>query len=114
MTRVSLEHVNSADKAAFVAALGDIFEHAPWVAEQAYARRPFLTLASLYDIMIGAVKQAPREQQLAFINGHPDLAGKAALPGTMTADSKAEQGSIGLDRLSNEEFQTFHRLNVAY
>jgi 2-oxo-4-hydroxy-4-carboxy-5-ureidoimidazoline decarboxylase len=102
------------DRATFVAALGDIFEHAPWVAEQAYARRPFPTLDSLYNTMIGAVKQAPSEQQLAFVMGHPDLAGKAARTGTMTEDSKAEQTSAGLDRLSDQEFATFHQLNDAY
>lgn len=114
MTRVSLEQINTAGKAGFLAALGDIFELAPWVAEQAFARRPFPTIASLYDAMIEAVQRAPHEQRMAFIKGHPDLAGKAARSGDVTDDSKAEQASAGLDRLSEAEFETFHRLNEAY
>lgn len=114
MNRVSLDHLNGTDRAGFVAALGDIFEHAPWAAEQAFVQRPFPTLAALCVAMTDAVKRAAAEQQLALIKGHPDLAGKAARAGALTADSKAEQTSAGLDRLSDEEFATFHRLNNAY
>ena len=64
--------------------------------------------------MMAAVRAAPPDQQLALINGHPDLAGKAARAGTMTVDSKTEQASAGLDRLSEAEFAQFHRLNNAY
>ena len=64
--------------------------------------------------MTAAVRKAPREQRLALIKGHPDLAGKAARAGTLTADSTAEQASAGLDRLSEQEFADFHRLNDAY
>jgi 2-oxo-4-hydroxy-4-carboxy-5-ureidoimidazoline decarboxylase len=112
--RISLDALNAADQAAFVAALGDVFEHAPWVAQAAYAARPFPTLAALHAGMCGAVTGIDAERQLAFVNGHPDLAGKAARAGTMTADSRGEQASAGLDRLSEEEFARFHRLNTAY
>jgi 2-oxo-4-hydroxy-4-carboxy-5-ureidoimidazoline decarboxylase len=64
--------------------------------------------------MMAAVRAAPTDQRLALINGHPDLAGKAARAGTMTSDSKAEQASAGLDHLSEAEFKEFHRLNNAY
>ena len=114
MTKVSLDDLNKLDKAAFVATLGDIFEHAPWIAEDVHARRPFPTLASLSDAMAGIVLGAEADRQVALIKGHPDLAGKAARSGTLTADSKAEQASAGLDRLSNDEFETFHRHNNAY
>ena len=114
MARVSLDHINSADKSAFIAALADIFEHSPWVAEAIFAERPFQTLAALQDAMSGAVKRAAHEQQVALIKGHPDLAGKAARAGSLTADSIAEQASAGLDRLSHKEFADFHRLNDAY
>jgi 2-oxo-4-hydroxy-4-carboxy-5-ureidoimidazoline decarboxylase len=114
MTTVSLESLNTTDAAGFVAALGDIYEHAPWVAQAAYGQRPFGTLAALHDAMTSAVRAAPPEQQLALIKGHPDLAGKAARAGTMTSESKAEQSSVGLDRLSEAEFAHFHRLNSAY
>ena len=63
---------------------------------------------------MAAVRAAPAQERLALINGHPDLAGKATLAGTMTRDSKAEQASAGLDRLSAEEFAHFHELNNAY
>ena len=114
MAQVSLDELNKVDKTAFVKSLADIFEHAPWVAEAVHARRPFSTLASLYDMMTRAVQGVGSEQQMALIKGHPDLAGKAARAGSITTDSKAEQASAGLDRLSNEEFATFHRHNDAY
>ena len=114
MTTVSLANLNAADKASFVAALGDIYEHAPWVAEAVHGQRPFATLAALHEAMIAAVRAASAEQRMALLKGHPDLAGKAARAGTMTADSKAEQASAGLDRLSEAEYAAFHRLNDAY
>src|SRR5262249_29814191 len=94
--------------------LGDVFEHAPWVAETAYGKRPFAGVGALYEAMMAAVRDADKNRQIAFIRGHPDLAGKAAREGTMTDDSKAEQASAGLDRLTEEEFGRFHKLNGAY
>jgi 2-oxo-4-hydroxy-4-carboxy-5-ureidoimidazoline decarboxylase len=114
MSRVSLQSLNSSDPAAFVAALGDIYEHAPWVAEAVAGQRPFATLAALHEAMTAVVRAAPPARALALINGHPDLAGKAARAGTMTTDSVAEQASAGLDRLSDAEYAQFHRLNDAY
>jgi len=114
MTKMALANLNAADEAGFMAALGDVYEHAPWVAQAALKQRPFATLAALHAAMMDAVRAAPREQRLALIKGHPDLAGKAARAGTMTVESKAEQASAGLDRLSEAEFAQFHRLNDAY
>src|SRR2546425_384385 len=114
MTPVSLDQLNAADDAQFLAGLGDIFEHAPWVAGVVHGQRPFATLASLHDAMTTAVRSAEADRRLALVNGHPDLAGKAARAGAMTADSKAEQSSAGLERLSEDEFARFHRLNEAY
>jgi 2-oxo-4-hydroxy-4-carboxy-5-ureidoimidazoline decarboxylase len=114
MTPVSLDQLNGADEAQFIAALGDIFEHAPWVAEAVHARRPFATLASLHDAMTTAVRSADADRKLALVSDHPDLAGKAARAGAMTADSTAEQSSAGLERLSEDEFARFRRLNEAY
>jgi 2-oxo-4-hydroxy-4-carboxy-5-ureidoimidazoline decarboxylase len=111
---VSLESLNTADEAGVIAALGDIYEHAPWVAQAVAGQRPFATLAALHDAMMAAVRAAPVDRRLALIKGHPDLAGKAARAGLLTADSKAEQTSAGLDRLSDAEFAQFHRLNSAY
>jgi 2-oxo-4-hydroxy-4-carboxy-5-ureidoimidazoline decarboxylase len=102
------------NEAAFVAAMGDVYEQSPWVAQAASKQRPFATLAALHAAMMAAVRAAPPDQQLALIKGHPDLAGKAARAGALTADSTAEQASAGLDRLSEAEFAHFHRLNGAY
>jgi len=114
MTNVTLDRLNSVEETEFVAALGDMFEHAPWVAEAVWASRPFRTLASLYQAMTAAVRASGPERRLALIRGHPDLAGKAARAGALTADSTAEQASAGLDRLSEQEFAAFHRLNDCY
>jgi 2-oxo-4-hydroxy-4-carboxy-5-ureidoimidazoline decarboxylase len=114
MTQVTLDDLNRMDPPDFIAALSDIFEHAPWVAEAAYEARPFPSLNALYQAMTAAVRGAGDASQMTLINGHPDLAGKAAREGTMTTDSKREQSSVGLDRLSEDEFATFHRLNNAY
>jgi 2-oxo-4-hydroxy-4-carboxy-5-ureidoimidazoline decarboxylase len=114
MNPVSLESLNAADRKAFTAAIADVMELAPWVADEAFARRPFTSLAALYQAMTDAVKSAGDDRQKALINGHPDLAGKAAREGKLTADSTAEQAAAGLDRLSEQEFADFHRLNDAY
>ena len=109
-----MSSLNASSKAEFVAAVGEIFEHAPWVAEGAYAARPFATVAALHDAMMAVVRAAPRDQQLAFLRGHPELGGKIARAGAMTADSVAEQGGLGLDRLSDAQFERFERANAAY
>jgi 2-oxo-4-hydroxy-4-carboxy-5-ureidoimidazoline decarboxylase len=114
MTTCSLDALNAASEADFTAALADIYEHSPWVAKAASARRPFATLAALHEAMIAAVRTAPSDTQLALVKAHPDLAGKAARAGKLTADSTNEQASVGLDRLTDEEFGRFHRLNDAY
>ena len=114
MAQASLDHLNALDERGFVTALGDIFEHAPWVAEAAHAKRPFATLAALHEAMTAVVRAAGSDRQLALVKGHPDLAGKAARAGAMTSASTSEQASAGLDQLSEEEFATFLRLNDAY
>lgn len=114
MTQVTLSELNSMDQRTFVGALGDIFEHSPWVAEVACAARPFSSLNALYQAMVDAVRRAGHDRQTTLITRHPDLAGKAAREGTITVDSKIEQASAGLDRLTEEEFTGFHRLNDAY
>ena len=110
----SLEALNTLDRDAFVRALGHIFEYAPWVAERAHSARPFDTVASLHRAMVEAVAAAPEGEQLDLIRGHPELGGKVASSGSMTAESRREQGSLGLDRLSHEEYRRLHALNVAY
>jgi len=111
---LTLDALNGMSPGDFASAVGDTFELAPWVAESAAARRPFQTVTTLHEAMMGMVRAAPRERQVEFLRGHPDLAGKAARAGSMTDDSKREQASVGLDSLGEEEFVRFHRLNDAY
>lgn len=110
----TLDALNRMSPGDFASSVGDTFELAPWVAEGAAARRPFQTVTTLHEAMMGMVRSAPRERQVEFLRGHPDLAGKAARAGSMTDDSKHEQASVGLDSLNEEEFARFHRLNDAY
>src|SRR5262245_39447007 len=110
MPQVTLKKLNDGTRADFLAALGDIFEHSPWVAEAAADARPFASLADLYDRLSAGLQRASEARQLAVIEAHPDLAGKAARAGTLTRDSAAEQASAGLDRLSDEDYADFHRL----
>ena len=114
MAVLTLDALNAMDQRSFVAALGDTVEHAPWAAEAAAARRPFADMAALLRAMTEAVNSSGDDRKMTLIKGHPDLAGKAARAGTMTADSKAEQASVGLDRLTEGEYAAFHRHNDAY
>jgi 2-oxo-4-hydroxy-4-carboxy-5-ureidoimidazoline decarboxylase len=114
MSTISLDQLNAANKAQFVTALGAIYEHSPWVAEAVVAKHPFATLVALHEAMMEAVRSADEAAKLKLLKAHPDLAGKAARAGSITADSKGEQASAGLDRLNDKEFETFHRLNQAY
>jgi 2-oxo-4-hydroxy-4-carboxy-5-ureidoimidazoline decarboxylase len=102
------------DREAFVAAFGEVFEHSPWVAEEAWRAGPFDDAGHLREAMVAAVRRAGRERQLALVRTHPDLAGKAAIRGELTDASRREQAGSGLDRLSPEEFARFHELNDAY
>jgi 2-oxo-4-hydroxy-4-carboxy-5-ureidoimidazoline decarboxylase len=112
--RLTLAAVNRASREAFVAALGAVFEHSPWVAEAAWPAAPFDTVDHLHVAMVAAVHAAPKERRLALIRAHPELAGRAARGGTMTASSVAEQTSAGLLDLDDAELARFHRLNAAY
>jgi OHCU decarboxylase len=109
-----MDAINELDRAAFVARFGPLFEHSPWVAEAAWRDHPFADHEELYDALVGAMYAAPRERKLALISAHPDLAGKAAIEGTLTASSRHEQAAAGLDRLTPDEYDAFTRTNSAY
>ncbi len=111
---LTVAHVNRMDRATFIQTLGGVFESSPWVAERVWAARPFSGVATLHAAMCEAVRAASRPRQLALLSAHPDLAGRAARAGAMTASSIAEQASAGLDRLTDEEYERFARLNGAY
>jgi 2-oxo-4-hydroxy-4-carboxy-5-ureidoimidazoline decarboxylase len=111
---IDLHRVNGLSRDAFVEQFGGVFEHAAWVAQAAHGKGPFATVADLHGAMMEAVRTAPTEQRLAFLNGHPELAGPEARARAMSADSAQEQGSAGLDRLSEADAAAFDRLNTAY
>jgi 2-oxo-4-hydroxy-4-carboxy-5-ureidoimidazoline decarboxylase len=114
MSQKTLSDLNGCSKDDFVAALANIFEHSPWIAEQAASARPFAGVKQLLAAMKDAVDRAPSELRLALIKAHPDLANKTQRAAGLTAESSAEQDSVGLDRLSDAEYQAFERVNNAY
>lgn len=111
---VDMAPINAMDRAAFVVKFGGIFEKSPWVAEQAWEKRPFASLDDMHAAMVAVAKNAPAARQLALLQSHPDLAGKEAQAGAMTASSVAEQASAGLNALSPPEFAELSNLNAAY
>jgi 2-oxo-4-hydroxy-4-carboxy-5-ureidoimidazoline decarboxylase len=110
----SLAELNACSREDFVAALANVFEYSPWIAEQAAAARPFAGVKQLFDGMKAAVERAPAELRLALIKAHPDLANKTQRAAGLTAESNAEQNSAGLDRMSDAEYTAFERVNNAY
>ena len=111
---VDMTPINAMDRVAFVQKFGGIFENSPWVAEQAWEKRPFASLDDMHAAMVAVAKYAPAAMQLALLQSHPDLAGKEAQTGTMTASSVAEQASAGLNALSHDEMIRISELNAAY
>jgi OHCU decarboxylase len=109
-----MESINELDRAAFVERFGPLFEHSPWVAEDAWTDRPFADQDELFEALRAAMYSSSQERHLALIRAHPDLAGKAAIEGSLTTSSKREQSSAGLDRLTPDEYQQFTRTNTAY
>jgi 2-oxo-4-hydroxy-4-carboxy-5-ureidoimidazoline decarboxylase len=114
MPQKQLAELNGCSQGDFVTALANIFEHSPWIAEQAANARPFAGVSQLFEAMKAAVERAPAELKLALIRAHPDLANKTQRAAGLTAESTAEQDSVGLDRLSDAEYETFERVNNAY
>ncbi|PPE71415.1 2-oxo-4-hydroxy-4-carboxy-5-ureidoimidazoline decarboxylase [Caldimonas thermodepolymerans] len=111
---LTLDRLNAAAPDEFVALLDGIYEHSPWVAQAAAPMRPFRTLAQLKRALVVAVREAGRERQLALIRAHPELAGKAAVAGELTAESTGEQSRAGLTHCTPEEFARLQQLNADY
>jgi N-carbamoyl-L-amino-acid hydrolase len=114
MSMMTIESLNTASQADFVRALDGTYEHSPWIAERAFNARPFKSLASLKLALVQAVRSATRDEQLALVRAHPELAGKAMVAKTLTAESTNEQTTSGLTNCSPEEFATLQQLNVDY
>ncbi len=106
--------VNGMSRAAFVEKFGAIFEKSPWVAERAWDARPFSSIDDLHQKMVTVVRYANIDQQLSLLRSHPDLAGKEAQAGAMTASSVAEQARAGLNALSKEQVERLASYNAEY
>ena len=111
---VKLSDLNVCSKDDFVAALANVFEHSPWIAEAAWAKRPFANVEALHSALCDIARTAGEEKQLTLIRAHPDLVGKLALAGQLTKESTGEQASAGLDRLTPQEVELFQQNNSAY
>src|SRR4051812_23137547 len=111
---VELTEANALGEREFVARFGSVFEHSPWVAQRAWTKRPFPSVDALHRAMMQTLVQAKKEEQLAVVRAHPELAGAQAKVGTLTADSSSEQGRLGFLQLTEEEFQAMARLNQRY
>ena len=111
---ITLSAVNDMADPVFVEAFGDVAEHSPWVAEYALGIRPYLNRKAMITAFRDGLYQAGPEAQRDLIRAHPDLAGRAAIAGDLTDDSKSEQAGAGLDSLSEDEFRRFTGLNGRY
>lgn len=111
---ISLHDVNRMAEDEFVETFGDVAEHSPWVAAEAAERRPYSSRAAMIAAFVDAVVHADHPRQRALLLAHPDLAGRAAVSGNLTQDSKNEQKGAGLDSLTPDEFARFTEQNTAY
>ena len=113
-TTYTITQLNARPEPEFVKVLGGIYEHSPWFAQAAAQQRPFSDMAELAAALRRAVDDAGREAQLKLVRAHPELAGKAAVRGELTAESTREQAGAGLDQCTPEEFQRLQNLNASY
>jgi OHCU decarboxylase len=109
-----LAELNACDLPRFLEVCGPLYEHSPWVAERAFASRPFASREALHAALVAAVAAATADEQLALIRAHPDLVGRLAREGRLTAASTTEQAAAGLAALSPAEIAAFERFNEAY
>jgi N-carbamoyl-L-amino-acid hydrolase len=114
MAALTLDQLNAATPAEFAALLDGTYEHSPWIAERAAAIRPLTSLVQLKLALVRVVREAGREAQLALIRVHPELAGKAMVAKTLTAESTNEQGKAGLTDCTAVELAHIQQLNAAY
>src|SRR6478609_6992894 len=101
---LTLDRLNAAAPREFGALLDGTYEHSPWIAEQAAGARPFASVAQLKRALVEVVRGAGREAQLALVRAHPELAGKAMVADSLTAESTHEQGKAGLTDCTPQEF----------
>jgi 2-oxo-4-hydroxy-4-carboxy-5-ureidoimidazoline decarboxylase len=113
-TKHRLENVNQMDEPTFLSVFGPVYEHSPWVAKEAWEQRPFASLDALHSVMDAVVQRADPTQQLVLIKAHPELAGRLARSGQLTAESRSEQAQAGLTSLSEDLTRRMLELNHAY
>ncbi len=111
---ITLEQVNSASPAEAARLLDGLYEHSPWIAEQALRKRPFRSLAHLQYEMVRVLEDAGRDAQVTLIRAHPELAGKAMIDNSLTAESTNEQKTAGLTQCTPAEYEIIHKLNNDY
>jgi len=109
-----MHQLNSLSREEFVRIIGPVFEHSPWIADAAWNHRPFRDVEHLHVILTQIVRDADEENQVKLIQAHPDLVGRLALAGAITAESNREQASAGLTKLTPEEVALFQSNNQAY
>lgn len=114
MSATSLRKLNEMNRDDFVRICGRFFEHSPWIAERTWNRRPFTTREALHHAMCDTLAIATTDEKVGLIAAHPDLVGNAALAGTLTSESTAEQRAAGLGSLSAEEISQFSQFNSQY
>ena len=110
----TLAEINRYTPQQFSSAFGAVYEHSPWIAERAFARRPFASPLDLQLALYGVVQGASDGEKLALIRAHPELAGREAQAGTLTPASTREQAAAGLGTLTPEEAVELRGLNARY
>jgi 2-oxo-4-hydroxy-4-carboxy-5-ureidoimidazoline decarboxylase len=110
----SLDEVNAMSEVDFVALVGALFEHSPWIARETWPQRPFTSRQDLLARLTATLRGAALERKIDLIRAHPDLAGRLARQGDLTRDSTQEQASAGLDRLLPDEVKLFEEYNRSY
>jgi len=111
---LTLQQLNDAPSEQALAMVDGLYEHSPWIAKQALASRPFRSLAHFKHCMSTVLREASREQQLALVRAHPELAGKAMRENALTAESANEQNKAGLTQCTRDELARIAQLNAAY
>jgi len=111
---LTLDQINNAPRTEALQLLNGLYEHSPWIADQALAARPFQSLAHLKHAMTVVLKNAGKQAQIDLIRAHPELAGKAMVSQSLTTESAHEQKTAGLTQCSSQEFATIQQLNTDY
>jgi 2-oxo-4-hydroxy-4-carboxy-5-ureidoimidazoline decarboxylase len=113
-TKYAIQDVNQMDESTFASVFGSVYEHSPWVAEAAWQVRPFPSLDALHASMDSIVFAAGQSRQMTLIKAHPELAGRLALSGQLTAESRSEQAQAGLTSLPENLTKQMLELNSSY